>query len=515
MSTSMDPKFVKFVPNLKLKTALEYDKVAVGKSNIVHLLITMEGGAYDPVLRQPITLAASLDCSGSMGEDGGKRIEYAKKSLQKLVKHLCDRDTMALNGFSDNVWEIFPATKMTHENKEKAVQQIDEMFPRNSTNLAGGMLKAFEELESSQSQITRAMLFTDGQPNVGAATPDALKELVFQKKPKLARLTTMGYGTNCCKELLESMAKQGGGSFYYIQTPDDCLSAFAQELGGLLSCVAQNIKVNISTKEDVKILEVLNDFDVKGNAEKTSADIAIDDVYSEEKRQILVKLELPVMNDVLPRPIKLGDISIEYYDLLDKSTHRAPLAFKVEYVKAQDAQKDADKEVAEQLTIIRAAKIQEEAIAMARNGNFAGAQQHVYAMAMSCQAMGMSAMADDLNGPVMDALKAENFVAKGGANYLHSNSSSYTGGRGHTAGASKLFATKLQADTLSAFRQDEDDSVPVSQTVPPDFFKPKPAVFGAPPKMPVVGPAPFLTNGPATPKVEPPASLSKKRKKRE
>jgi hypothetical protein len=508
MSTQVDhTQWVKFTPNLKLKTAMEFDTVAVGKSNIVHLLITMEGGAYNPDMRQPVTLAASLDCSGSMGEDGGKRIEYAKKSLQKLVKHLCERDTMALNGFSDNVWEIFPATKMTHENKEKAVEQIDGLRHLNSTNLAGGMLKAFEALEGSQSQITRAMLFTDGQPNVGAQTPDALKALVDQKKPKLARLTTMGYGTNCCKELLESMAKQGGGNFYYIQTPDDCLNAFAQELGGLLSCVAQNIKISLSTKEDVKILEVLNDFDVKGNAEKTSADISIDDVYSEEKRQILIKLELPRVDDVPPRPLKLGDIAIEYYDILDKSTVRAPLAIKVEYVKPQDAQKEANKEVAEQLMIIRAAKIQEEAILMARAGNRAGAQSLVKGVAMACSAMGMSAMADDLGGPVMDALNAQDY------GYMSSNSHSYSAGRGHTTGSSKLFQTKLQADTVSAFHADDDAVIP-SVTVPPDFFQQKqPIVFGPPPKMPV-DLADLIKKNTVAPKMEPPASLSKKRKKR-
>jgi hypothetical protein len=52
-------------------------------------------------------------------------------------------------------------------------------------------------------------------------------------------------------------------------------------------------------------------------------------------------------------------------------------------------------------------------------------------------------------------------------------------------------------------------------TVPPDMFQQKqPTVFGPPPKMPTDLSA-FLKKANAVPKVEPPASLSKKRKKRE
>src|SRR4029077_8614506 len=172
---------------------------------------------------------------------------------------------------------------------------------------------------------------------------------------------------------MTQMAKVAGGEAYHIKTPDEFGPTLGRVLGGLLTCVAQNVKLTLKIKPDVKILEVLNDFDVKGKDDKTEAVITVDDVYSMEKRSVLVRLELPEM-DKSDRPFKLGTASIEYQDLLAQEPRTAELGLKVEYVKEADADQEADKRVAEQIAVLKASKAQEEPMKLAQQALYSQAQ---------------------------------------------------------------------------------------------------------------------------------------------
>jgi Ca-activated chloride channel family protein len=471
--------------SVKLSTALEYDKVSFGKSHIVHLLINLEGTKLDPGKRQPVALGSALDCSGSMADDQGKKMEYAKKSLQQLVKHLSETDRFGAVGFSGNVWEIFPFSKMGQDAKDKAHQAIEKEHPQASTNISGAMLSTFDLLKKGDSKISRAMLFTDGMPTSGDISRDGLLKGVAQR-PQGTSFSTFGYGTDCDRELLQSMAKQGSGNFYFIKTPDECLKAFAHELGGLLSCVGQNIKVTFKTKADVKILEVLNDLDVDANQDQTEATIKVDDIYSEEKRKLLVKLEIPSMRD-FHRPFKLGDVEITYMDLKANEPRSAETSLKIEYVKEADAQKEQHVEVREQIAIHQAAKAQEEAIKLADVGDYIGAQRILKDAADDCRVIGTAfacAVADDLQGPVSKSLSSEEEKTSGGIFYAASNASSYSRGRASTGGTADLYANKMQKEVTASFTgKDPVPSMPYLQITPVEPAKPvKPPMMANEPK---------------------------------
>jgi Ca-activated chloride channel family protein len=432
--------------SISVAARLEFQKISLGKKKEAHLLITLEGQKFQGE-RKPLSLAAVIDVSGSMG---GDKIEHAKRSLRKLVEHMTDQDTLAILGFSSDVFTIQEPMRMTQEVKDHTLLEIGKLHTIADTNLSGATLGGYRAIRDAVEKkvggsVERTFLFTDGQPTAGDTSFEGLVKIAKDRKPEGCGLTCFGYGHDYNKELMTAMTKAGGGNEYHITTPDQAPAAFGREIGGLLSCVAQAVKVTIRTKTDVKIKEVLNDFDVKGNDDETEAVITVDDVYGSEKRKLLLRLELPAM-DKSGHAFKLGDIKIEFEDLVAREPRTEEVSVKVEYVKEADADKESDKEVLEQIAVQKAAKAQEEAIAFAQVGNYAGAQAAIQGAAVFCASVGTAfsaSVANDLNKEVKPWLSAQKFT-HGGAHYLRSNARSHSTGRGQTVGAASIYNTEEQ-----------------------------------------------------------------------
>lgn len=502
--------------SITLSARLERNKVAFNRKHEVHLLINLEGQKIEAGKRNPLALGVAIDLSSSMQ---GQKAEDAKSGLIKLVDHMTEEDVLSIVAFSTTVWVVLEPTKMTQEAKDRVKAEIQAMRTHSSTNLSGATLETYEQIRKAaekklKESVSRALIFTDGQPTAGDDSTEGLVAIA-KNRPTDTNLICFGYGQDYNKELMTAMAKVAGGEAYHIKTPDEFGPTLGRVLGGLLSCVAQKIKLTLKTKPDVKILEVLNDFDVKGSDDQTEAVITVDDVYSQEKRAVLVKLELPEM-DKSDRPFKLGTASIEYQDILAQEPRTAEVALKIEYVKESEADKDSDKEVAEKIALLAAAKAQEEAMVLAQQGHFAQAKSVIRGAAMSLQSVGTAfacSAADDLDKNVMQHLDASKYNV-GGAHYLHSNAASYRSSRGQTLGASKFMNTQDQSDTEAAFAGD-----PASLVVPPAAPGAGwPGVIGNPMGGHGVGGQPGVNfpgvpQAPA-PKPKAPKPLSKKRTKR-
>lgn len=498
--------------SISVQARLEFQKVPLGKKKEAHLLITLEGQKHEGD-RKPLSLAAVVDVSGSMA---GEKLQYAKRSLRKLVEHMTDQDTLAILAFSDNVFMVSEAARMTQPAKDRAIAEIEKLHDLGSTNLSGATLEGYDTIRKAVEKklagsIERAFLFTDGQPTAGDVSFQGLVGIAKDRKPENCGLTCFGYGSDYNKELMTAMTKAGGGNEYHITTPDQAPAAFGREIGGLLSCVAQAVKVTVKTKPDVKIKEVLNDFDVKGNGDETEAVISVDDVYGGEKRKLLLRLELPAMDKAIHHPFKLADVVVSFEDLVSKEARVEEVAVKVEYVKEEDADKESDKEVLEQIAVQKAAKAQEEAERLAQAGQFDAARQVVHDAAVYCNLVGTvfcASVAADLNKEVAPWLNADRYQV-GGSNFLRSNKRSYSTGRGQTVGASHLYNTQDQTVMEASF------SAPDAAYAPPMNS----AMPGTGPLPPMLhnGPIP-LQKGVSTipPKLskQANASLTKKRTKR-
>jgi Ca-activated chloride channel family protein len=477
--------------SVSLRARLEFDKVSFDKSGQVHLLVTLEGQKRNETQeRKPLRIGAVVDCSGSMQDPG--KLEYAKRSLKTFVDNLTEKDIFGLSGFSDSVFSVFPPKRMTPENKEEVKTEINKLAPISATNLSGATVEAFaiiknagtikseapevvkfgmvnRQLDDGEDVfLSRGFLFTDGLPTAGERDRNRLIELAG-KRPKDVSLTTFGYGRDHDAELLGSMARRGGGNFYYIQNLDDCPAFFGRELGGLISCVAQGIKVKLTAAPGIKIAKVYNDLDVTANDEQTECTVSVDDVYAEEKRQLLLLVEYPEKSKaVAARASKLCEIEVTYRDLLTNEDATVTESVKIEYVKDDETQKEPDKEVMEQIARFAAVEAQQEAMRFAAAGDFSQARGVLRSAGVRLKAVGTTggdAMAKDMDAMSLMASNASTYDV----NYLASNARSYGGARGQTVGAAEVFGTAMQADMARVFT-----NAPDNQTVVPPAWNVKP-----------------------------------------
>jgi Ca-activated chloride channel homolog len=362
---------------MNITSKLDRDSVLHSKNNTVNLMVSLKAPEVDPSKkRNPLSICAVLDRSGSMN---GAKLEHVKKSMYKLIDHLTEDDGLAVVFFDDRITSV-GFKKMGSSAKEALKMKIEEIQPRGSTDIGSALLKAielFQSYEGAANSVERIMLLTDGQANVGCTHYEQFVP-VLQKRREGIGVSCFGYGDQFNEELLRELSKTGKGSNYFIESPDSVAKVFAVELGGLLTCYAQNISIEINPHKGAKVVNVLNDLDVS-TKQNDDGDpitvIGIDDVFCGEDRKVLIRLECEKRPQALPRSTTVADLKVSYRTVEDSKEQSGESKAKISFVKTEDeVTKEADKEVAEQVAILEAASIQVEAKKLADAGDWSGAR---------------------------------------------------------------------------------------------------------------------------------------------
>ena len=83
---------------MKIQPRFTHDKVRFDKTNDVHLVVSLKAPKLDwEAKRPPVCIIPIIDVSGSMK---GEKLDYAKKTLLKLVDHLRPGDYCGLGAFA-------------------------------------------------------------------------------------------------------------------------------------------------------------------------------------------------------------------------------------------------------------------------------------------------------------------------------------------------------------------------------------------------------------------------------
>eukprot|EP01116_Phalansterium_solitarium_P016081 TRINITY_DN3649_c0_g2_i1.p1 TRINITY_DN3649_c0_g2~~TRINITY_DN3649_c0_g2_i1.p1 ORF type:complete len:481 (-),score=194.33 TRINITY_DN3649_c0_g2_i1:236-1615(-) len=378
--------------------------------------------------RAPLNLIAVIDKSGSMQ---GEKIALVKSTMQFVQTQLQARDRFSIVAFSDDAAVELPLTRMDAGGKQAAAARVKAINAAGSTDLSGGLFAAIDEVKRQEAtidekQVTSVLLLTDGEANRGIVDP---KQLVDKLNEKLAALKspcsiyTMGYGQSHNENLLKSLAAAANGLYYFLQDEEKIAESFADCLGGLVSVVAQNIKLTIKPLSGVRIAGLL------GTGHRTSRrtlpdgvevlDVALGDLCSEEVRNILCEVDVP------PTATPVVDWSLLLFTLSYVNVV-AGVADTIEVRAAidrpsslSDAQKAVNQQVDEQRNRIKAAEAIEEARRNAASGDFARAQQTVLgarqflSAAVSSKTPTTAQLASDLDELTTDLQNAHEYRAKG------------------------------------------------------------------------------------------------------
>ena len=342
---------------MKVLCKLSRSKLAAGVGANVHLLVRLRAPAPPAVsARPPLCVIPVVDVSGSMA---GKKLNAVKHALTRLVDHLVPSDRAGLVTFDSRARAVLPVVEITEARKLDLRRAIDALAPGSNTNLAGGILEGAKLAEATTfgaGQRARLIVLTDGLANEGAATThDALSELVKGAMKKCS-LSCFGYGDDCDQALLGDLARDGGGSYAYISSEDAVLSAFARELGGLVSTYASGVRVHIEPSAGAPLEETVADLLFQG------------------EQTVVVPLAVPAHGSA--SDVVVASVEVRFVDGRGQNMS-ARAAAHASYVTPAQADASDDPEVLRAVDERRLRDAQELAEARGRRNDYAGARQAI------------------------------------------------------------------------------------------------------------------------------------------
>jgi Ca-activated chloride channel family protein len=299
-------------PALSSSPSVERPVITRGWTKPVYVLVHFSAPNIDvrPNDRPPLNLSLVLDRSGSM-EDRGK-IEYLRQAAKLAVGRLAERDVVSVVEFDDRITLMWPASHI--HNARELQSEIDQLTPRGSTNLAGGMQRGIDEVQEarrdmhlSSGTLHRVILLTDGLANTGVTSPSEISEMAANARRDGVRVSTIGLGADYNEDLLQSIAEGGGGKYYFVESPVQLARIFEEELKSAFATSARDVHLAFHGSGAVRHVEMI------GFASSSGRDVSADwpDFYAGEERTVLLRLD--VAADRMGS-LDLGHFDVDWHD---------------------------------------------------------------------------------------------------------------------------------------------------------------------------------------------------------
>ena len=239
--------------------------------------------------RTPVDIAFVIDRSGSMQ---GDKLRLAREAVVRGIQMLGPEDRFAVIAYDDEVRVVSALCNTTKDERELAVERVQELHEGGSTNLSGGWLTGCMQLAdaSAPREIRKCLMMSDGQANVGITDVEELAKHAAELRERGIATSTFGIGAGFDEDLMTGMARAGGGQPYFIRTADQTVDLLTSELGETLDVVVRDVVVCLSAPEGAS-LELLSDFDLRAGT--TGQEIRVGHLVSGQSVSLLVRVECP------------------------------------------------------------------------------------------------------------------------------------------------------------------------------------------------------------------------------
>jgi Ca-activated chloride channel family protein len=361
---------------LAISTQIDRPILLKGDQSPVYVLIRIDapdmnetGAAGIPADRPPLNLALALDRSGSMADAG--KLDYLKKAAGGIVDLLAPADVLSIVEYDDQLTLLWPAAPVGSPARVKDL--IDGLTPRGSTDLAGGMMKAIAEAQKAEDRgivagnaLSRVILLSDGLANHGVTDPAAIGALVRKAKGAGVSISALGLGRDYDEDLMQAIAENGGGRYYYIENPDQIGRIFAEEMNTLFRLTAKNVRVAFEPSAEAEGAKILG-FD---GAVAELGDLAVG-----EKRAVILRIS----HASQPLGVHgLGKVKISYLDVRTGERHNSDVNLSVNLTEDEGVVRRAvNREAVIEAALAQTEEGQKEAVKRLQAGDRAGAERQM------------------------------------------------------------------------------------------------------------------------------------------
>ncbi|MEM7439941.1 MAG: VWA domain-containing protein [Pseudomonadota bacterium] len=212
--------------------------------------ISLQGALPAIEDRPPLNLVFLIDTSGSM--QAANKLPLLKQSFRLMLSELRAEDQVAIvtyAGAAGTVLEPTPASE-----RAKILAALDTLEPGGSTAGQAGLHAAYALAEqmTDGEEVSRVLLATDGDFNVGINNPDALKTFIEDKRDTGVYLSVLGFGRgNYRDDMMQTLAQSGNGTAAYIDTLAEAQKVLVDQLTGALFPIANDVKIQVEFNPSV------------------------------------------------------------------------------------------------------------------------------------------------------------------------------------------------------------------------------------------------------------------------
>lgn len=194
--------------------------------------------------RPPLNLVFLIDTSGSMRH--ANKLPLLKQSFRLMLGQLRSEDEVAIVTYAGSAGRVLDATPATE--RAKILAALDGLHAQGSTAGAAGIQSAYRTAAgmTAEGEVTRVILATDGDFNVGIADPEELKGLIARQRDGGIYLSILGFGRgNLDDATMQSLAQNGNGHAAYIDTLAEARKVLVDQLTGTLFPIADDVKIQV------------------------------------------------------------------------------------------------------------------------------------------------------------------------------------------------------------------------------------------------------------------------------
>jgi hypothetical protein len=261
----------------------------------------------------PLHIIAVIDVSGSME---GERLDNVKNSLNHMVPMMTAEDSFSLIAFSDSAHIHCENIALNAAGIATVQDTVNHLNTISSTNMSAALIAARDIVGRTPcDKKVCILLLTDGHVNLGIVEVGPLNALansirdVSRPAPRSAdmaptsiSLFAVGYGADHNYSLLQSFARDGGGSYQVVNTLEHVASVFGDMLGGMQTIVAQNAEIIMpATAKGITGLRITSD----AGGQK----VQLGDIYAGAQNTLIVD-NMPVAVDNV-----VQSINYRYFDV--------------------------------------------------------------------------------------------------------------------------------------------------------------------------------------------------------
>ncbi|MEM6482305.1 MAG: von Willebrand factor type A domain-containing protein [Pseudomonadota bacterium] len=206
--------------------------------------IALQGERPAIASRPPLNLVFLIDTSGSM--QAPDKLPLLKQALGLILPQLTEADEVAIVAYAGTAGEVLAPTSADEVATIRTA--LSRLEAGGGTAGEAGLREAYAlaEAMTEEGEVSRVLLATDGDFNVGLSDPKELKTYIADRRDNGIYLSVLGFGRgNLDDATMQALAQNGNGVAGYIDTLAEAQKVLVDQFSGALYPIANDVKVQV------------------------------------------------------------------------------------------------------------------------------------------------------------------------------------------------------------------------------------------------------------------------------